>query len=76
LIQKLASCWNLSDADVFRLRNTKELSVYRDDSCLAFGKISDVFRETVQEGTITTVAFSLGLDEPGICLKLTIEEVV
>ena len=58
----LLQCWNLSDADVFRLRNTKELSIYRDDSCLAFGKISDVYRETVQEGTLTTVAFSLGLD--------------
>jgi len=58
----LLQCWNLSDADLFRLRNTKELSVYRDDSCLAFGKVSDVFRETVTEGTITTVAFSLGLD--------------
>ena len=58
----LLQCWNLSEADVFRVRNTKELSVYRDDSCLAFGKVSDVFRETVQEGTITTVAFSLGLE--------------
>ena len=58
----LLQCWNLSDTEVFRLRNTKELSVYRDDSCLAFGRVSDVFRETVPEGTITTVAFSLGLD--------------
>jgi len=58
----LLQCWNLSDADMFRLRNTKELSVYRDDSCLAFGRVSDVFRETVSDGTITTVAFSLGLD--------------
>ena len=58
----LLRCCNLSDADVFRLRNTKSLSVYRDDSCLAFGKVSDVFRETVPEGTMTTVAFSLGLD--------------
>lgn len=58
----LLRCWNLSDAEVFRLRNTKELSVYREDSCLAFGRVSDVFRETVPEGTITTVAFSLGLD--------------
>lgn len=58
----LLQCQNLSDADVFRLRNTKELSVYRDDSCLAFGRVSDVFRETVPEGTVTTVAFSLGLD--------------
>ena len=58
----LLQCWNLSDIDVFRLRNTKELSVYREDSCLAFGRVSDMFRETVPEGTITIVAFSLGLD--------------
>lgn len=58
----LLQCMNLSDADVFRLRNTNSLSVSREDSCLAFGKVSDVFRETVPEGTVTTVAFSLGLD--------------
>ena len=34
----------------------------REDSCLAFGQVSDVFTETVPEGTITTVAFSLGLN--------------
>ena len=55
-------CRNLSDSDVFRLQNTKELSVMRDNSCLAFGRVFDVFSETVPEGTITTVAFSLGLD--------------
>ena len=38
----LLECRNLSDADVFRLRNTKELSVLREDSCLAFGQVSDV----------------------------------
>ncbi len=58
----LLRCRNLSEEDVFRLRNTKELSVLRGDSCLAFGKVSDVFRQTVPEGTLTTVAFSLGLD--------------
>ena len=57
----LLQCWNLSDSDSFRLRNTKELSVKREDSCLAFGQVSDVFTETVPEGTVTTVAFSLGL---------------
>ena len=58
----LLECWNLSEEDVFRLRNTKELSVLREDSCLAFGQVSDVFCRTVPEGTVTTVAFSLGLD--------------
>ena len=58
----LLQCWNLSDSDVFRLQNTKELSVMREDSCLAFGRVSDVFTETVPEGTVTVVAFSTGLD--------------
>lgn len=58
----LLQCWNLSDSDSFLLRNTKELSVMREDSCLTFGQVSDVFTETVPEGTITTVAFSLGLN--------------
>ncbi len=58
----LLQCWNLSDSDVYRLRNTKNLSVMWDDSCLAFGQVSDVFTETVPEGTVTTAAFSLGLN--------------
>ena len=58
----LLQCWNLSDSDIFLLRNTKELSIKREDSCLAFGQVSDVFTETVPEGTVTTVAFSLGMD--------------
>ncbi len=57
----LLQCWNLSNEDVFRLRNTKELSVLREDSCLAYGRVSDVFRKTVPEGTVTAVAFSPGL---------------
>jgi len=57
----MLQCWNLSDPDVFRLQNTKELSVMRDDSCLAYGQVSDVFCRTVPEGTVTTAAFSLGL---------------
>ena len=58
----LLDCWNLSDQDVFRLQNTKELSVKHGDSCLAFGQVSDVFCRTVPEGTVTTAAFSLGLN--------------
>ena len=54
--------WNLKEQDYLLLSRTKELAVYREDSCLAYGAVSDVFRKTVQEGTITTAAFSLGLD--------------
>ena len=58
----LLECWNLLDHEVYRLQNTRELSVLHGDSCLAFGRVSDVFRRTVPEGTVTTAAFSLGLD--------------
>ena len=58
----LLQCWNLSESDSYRLQNTKELSVMREDSCLASGQVSDVFVQTVPEGTVTTAAFSLGLD--------------
>ena len=58
----LLQCWNLSDPDMNRLRITKELSVMREESCLAYGQVSDVFCRTVPEGTVTTAAFSLGLD--------------
>jgi hypothetical protein len=58
----LLQCWNLSDSDMYRLQNAKNLSVMREDSCLAFGRVSDVYVRTVPEGTVTTAAFSLGLD--------------
>ena len=57
----LLECRNLPEAEVFRLRNTKELSVTHDGSCLACGQVSDVYRQTVPEGTVTSVAFSPGL---------------
>ena len=58
----MLECWNLPEADNCRLRTTKELSVLREDSCLASGRVWDVFCRTVPEGTVTAVAFSRGLD--------------
>ena len=65
--------WNLSEEEVFRLRNTKRLAVCRGDSCLASGAVSDVFRQTVPEGTVTTAAFSLGLNLWEIPVSLSVE---
>ena len=48
----LLECWNLREQDYLLLSNTRELAVYREDSCLAFGAVSDVFRRTVPEGTV------------------------
>ena len=68
----LLQCWNLSEPDIYKLMNTKTLSVMRDDSCLAFGKVSDVFTRTVTEGTVTTAAFSLGLDLWEVLISLSV----
>ena len=53
---------NLSEEDLFRLNEAGNLTVMRGDSCLAHGRISDAFRRTVPEGTLTAAAFSFGLD--------------
>ena len=65
--------WNLSESDIFRLMNTKQLSVMHGDSCLASGAVSDVFRRTVPEGTLTAAAFSLGLDLWETPVSLSVE---
>ena len=54
--------WNLSDSDYLQLFWGKQIAVMRENSCLAFGKIADVYRRTVPEGTVTVALISLGLD--------------
>ena len=58
----ILQCRNLPQEAIFRLQNAKQISVISKDSCLASGQISDVCTQTVPEGTVTTAAFSLGLD--------------
>ena len=66
-------CWNLAEKDYFRLASAKTLSILRGDSCLAYGAVSDVFRRTVSEGTLTMTAFSLGLDLWEAPVSLSVE---
>ena len=54
--------WNLREKDYLLLASAKTLEVRRGDSCLALGKVTDVFRRTVPEGTVTVAAFSPGLE--------------
>ena len=54
-------CWNLSEDSFLLLSRSRCLSVMNRNSRLAFGEISDVYRRTVPEGEITTVAFAKGL---------------
>ena len=58
----ILQCRNLPQEAIFRLQNSKQISVISKGSCLASGHISDVYTQTVPEGTITVAAFSLGLD--------------
>ena len=53
--------WNLDDSDYYRLIAAKNLNVYSEDSVLATGSISDVYRHTIPEGTLTEIVFSAGL---------------
>ena len=53
--------WNLSDSDYYLLSAAKRISVRHDDSVLAAGDISDVFKRSVPEGMVTEIIFSAGL---------------
>ena len=55
-------CRNLPQEGVFQLQNSRQISAVSRESCLASGTISDVYTQTVPEGTVTVGAFSLGLD--------------
>lgn len=58
----MLECLNLKESAVTRLMNSKAIEVKYAGSCIAYGNISDVFRRTGPEGTVTTAAFSHGLD--------------
>ena len=55
-------CRNLPKEGIFQLQNSRQISGLSNGSCLASGQISDVYTQTVPEGTVTVAAFSLGLD--------------
>ena len=54
--------WNLPEEYFLRFFRAQRISVSHGDACLVSGTISDVFRHPAQEGILTTVAISLGLD--------------
>jgi hypothetical protein len=41
---------------------SRQISSFYNASCLASGRISDVYTQTIPQGTVTIAAFSLGLD--------------
>ena len=58
----LLQCRNLPKEGIYQLQNARQISVLSNGSCLASGQISDVYTQTVPEGTVTFAAFSFGLD--------------
>ena len=53
--------WNLSDDGYYRLLAAKHIAVMHEDSVLAAGSLSDVYRFAVPEGTIIEAVFSATL---------------
>ena len=72
----ILQCRNLPKEAIFQLQNARQISVlssgsrlesrqissFYNASCLASGRISDVYTQTIPQGTVTIAAFSLGLD--------------
>ena len=52
---------NLPDSGAGQLYTAKELAVLRENSLLAYGRVSAVLRRNVPEGSLTEVVFSPGL---------------
>lgn len=78
--------WNLGDDGYYALFAAKQLSVMHEDSVLASGQVSSVYRRTVPEGTVTEVAFSPGLTlweaqvslsvKPGVTVSETVRRIL
>ena len=65
--------WNLADSDYWRLVAAKEVTVLPEDSILAAGMISDLCRSAVQEGMMTEIVFSAGLQLWEAPVSLSVE---
>ena len=65
--------WNLSESVYNLLASAKQVSVSHENSILACGRISDVCRGTVPEGTVTEVVFSPGLSLWEAPVSLSVE---
>ncbi len=54
--------WNLPEEMYLQLSRCREIAVSHGDACLVSGRVWDVFRHGDEEGTVTAVSISLGLD--------------
>ena len=54
--------WNLPEEMYLRISRCREIVVSHGDACLVSGRVWDAYRHGDEEGTITSVSISLGLD--------------
>ncbi len=54
--------WNLPEEMYLQLSRCREIAVSHGDACLVSGRVWDVFRHGDEEGTVTSVSISLGLE--------------
>ena len=54
--------WNLPEELFLRFSRAREIAVSHGDACLVSGRVWDVYRHGDEEGTITSISISLGLD--------------
>ena len=54
--------WNLPEEMYLQMSRCREIAVSHGDACLVSGRVWDVFRHGDEEGTVTAVSISLGLN--------------
>ena len=54
--------WNLPEEMYLQLSRCRDIAVSHGDACLVSGRVWDVFRHGDEDGTVTSVSISLGLD--------------
>lgn len=65
--------WNPAEEETLKLAAAKALAVLHENSVLASGSISDVYRKTVPEGTLTEIVFAAGLSLWEAPVSLSVE---
>ena len=69
----LLRIWNPDESAYLLLCSAKDVAVMSDDSVLAFGKVSAVYRRTVPEGIACEIIFSPGLKLWDAQVSLSVE---
>jgi len=65
--------WNLAEEEYLKLEAAKTLAVLHGNSVLACGTVSDVYRKTIPEGTLTEAVFAAGLSLWEAPVSLSVE---